>query len=197
MARSHGLYTTALIAGVGLTVGALSFLVQGRLPGDWAQIGNSGAVWLVTALFMGALVRSPFGASLAGFAALAACLIGYFVTGTVSDVPYAWYYIGLWFGVALVGGPVFGLAGRGWRDERRWAHVSALGLLGGVFIAEGIFTLLVNTHLSTGWPLIAVGVLIPLLFGRSWRDRLWGVLALVPAVILGGAAYAVVNGLTA
>ncbi len=185
----------ALVASVGLGTGVVSFLVQGRLPGDWYYLGNSGAVWLVPTFFMGALVGSQRWAAVAGLATLAGCLVGYFVSGTLGGVAYAWVYIGYWAGVALVGGPVFGLAGRWWRDVHRPRRVLALALLGGVFIAEGAYTLLVNPHLSVGWPLITAGVAAPLVVGRSAGDRLWALAALVPAAALGGAAYAALLGL--
>lgn len=183
-----------VVAG-GLVIGALSFLIQGRLPGDWAQIGNSGAVWLTVAFWMGALWRSPERAALAGFVALACCLIGYFATGIASDVPYAPYFVVLWFGVAVFGGSLFGLAGYAWRDRRQWMHVTGLGLLGGVFVAEGLFTVLANQHLTTGWPLITGGLIMPLALGRSGRDRLWGLAASLGAATLGAGAYAVINWL--
>jgi hypothetical protein len=180
-----------MMAVVGLAVGALSFLAQGRLPGDWYYLGNSGAVWLVPAFFMGALVRSQRWAAVAGLGTLAGCLLGYFATGTLWDVPYSWVLIAYWVGVALVGGPVFGLAGRWWRDERQARRALALALLGGVFLAEGVYSLVFNPHLSVGWPLIAAGVLIPIIVGRSLRDRLWGLAALLPVAALGGAAFLV------
>ncbi len=184
-----------IVVGVGLATGALSLLVQGRLPGDWAQIGNSGAVWLAVSFSMGALWRSPRQALGAGLAALAGCLIGYFATGMASGVPYAAYFVALWSVVALVGGPLFGLAGYGWRVPHRVSHVAGLGLLGGLFVSEGLFTLLVNQHFTTGWPLVVVGLIMPLMLGRSWRDRLWASAASLGAAMLGAGAYAVINWL--
>jgi hypothetical protein len=162
-----------VVAAVGLAVGALSFLAQGWLSGDWSYLGNSGVVWLVPAFFMGALARSQRRAAVAGLGTLAGCLAGYFIAGTLWGVPYARLIILYWAGVAIVVGPLLGLAGRWWRDARQWRRAVALALLGGVFVAEGIYTLLVNSHLSVGWPLIGAGMLVPLLLGRSARPVVW------------------------
>lgn len=90
-----------------------------------------------------------------------------------------------------MGGPLFGLAGRWGRDERQPRRGLALALPGGVFLAEGVYSLMFNPHLSVGWPLVGAGLLIPLLVGRSNRDRLWGLAALLAVAALGGAAFAV------
>jgi hypothetical protein len=178
--------------GVGLLVGAVSFLLQGRLPGDWSYLGNSGAVWMAPAFGVGALARRDRWAALAGFTALAACLVGYFAAGMAWGVPYGLAFIVYWSLVAVVGGPLAGVAGRWWRHaDVRWRRALGLALLGGVFVAEGVYTLRYNAHLSVGWPLFVTGVLAPLLLGRSMRDRLWGLAALVPMALAGVAAYEV------
>jgi hypothetical protein len=99
-----------------------------------------------------------------------------------------------WVGIALVGGPLFGAAGRWWRDARRWRRVVAAALLGATFVAEALYVL---QHLgfgdpTAGWIEIAVGVLVPVILGRGGKDRLYGLLALLPLIPFGIAAYVIV-----
>ncbi len=91
--------------------------------------------------------------------------------------------------MALVSGPPFGLAGYWWWDERRSRRAVALALLGGLFVAVGLYHLWYLQDLLAGWSEVAIGILAPLLLGRSNRDRLWGLLTLPGAVLLAVLAY--------
>jgi hypothetical protein len=185
-----------LVIGVGLAVGLLSLAAQATLPYPWSQLGNSGAVWLFPAFLIGRRMPTFKQAALAGFATLLGALAGFFVAGTLLGVPYSWAYIGYWAGVALVGGPLFGAAGLWARDERRYRRVAALALMGGVFLAEAVHDL---THAITppfAAALCVAAVLIPLALSRSWRERLYSLLSLVPTTLLGLAAYQFIDWLT-
>jgi hypothetical protein len=73
-------WISAPLAGVGL--GVLTNLAQGRLPGAWNQIANSGAVWCVPAFVAGALVAGQMMAlrksALAGVCTTIGLVIGYY-----------------------------------------------------------------------------------------------------------------------
>jgi ElaB/YqjD/DUF883 family membrane-anchored ribosome-binding protein len=179
---------------VGLIVGVLSFLAQGRLPGDWSILGNSGAVWLVFAFLTGAMLPGNTWAAVSGVVTLGGALIGYFAAGALMDVAYAPVMVIYWAIIAVIGGPVFGIAGHQWWSGKRLRNRTiAAALLGAVVIAEGQYHIRYNPHLSVGWPMVVVGLIMPLLLGRSAKDRLYTYLALIPTSLLGVAAY---EGLT-
>jgi hypothetical protein len=79
----------------------------------------------------------------------------------------------------------------------------AAALLGAAFVAEDLYFLQLGSLQlgflqlrflggpTAGWIEIAVGVLTPVIWGRSGKDRLYGLLALLPLVLLGIAAYVV------
>jgi Family of unknown function (DUF6518) len=92
---------------------------------------------------------------------------------------------------ALVGGTVFGLAGRAWRDERPWHRAVAIGLLAAVTIAEGVYLIGILTEPLIGVVFIAAGLSVPPLIGRSAADSRRGYLATVPALALGLLGYTV------
>ena len=71
------------------------------------------------------------------------------------------------------------------------------GLLAAVFIAEGLYLILILPDPAVGLGFIAVGALLPLAFGRSRDDRLGGYVAIAPALLLGVLGYVVFQWLYA
>ncbi len=123
----------------------------------------------------------------AGVAALLLALIGYY--GMV-QLRYgygggtsSWIFWGLG---AVVGGPVFGVAGHWWRGPVHRRRAIALGLLAAVAIAEGAYNVLVVDHATVGVAFIVFGLLVPLALGRSRNDRLGAYVAMVPVLLVGG-----------
>jgi len=95
----------------------------------------------------------------------------------------------VWLTVVLIAGPVLGVAGVCWRDGRRSRGIASLALLGGIFVSEGLWYLLViPDHPRIGWRLAAVGALVPLLLGRSKEARRYGRLALVTVALVSHSA---------
>jgi Family of unknown function (DUF6518) len=185
----------ALIAVAGLSIGVLTVYGQ-RLPGAWSTLANSGAVWLVFAFVAGSLMRSDLAAAAAGAGTLTGAVIGYYaaVPIVVEGAAANMRSVAIWTGTALIGGPVFGLAGRWWRRGSIAERVIALALLSGVFVAEGVNDVrYVPTVRTAGWVLLVVGVLVPLVLGRSWRERLLGLAAMVPVALVTFGAYQVIN----
>jgi hypothetical protein len=101
--------------------------------------------------------------------------------------------VAIWLATALVGGPVYGVAGRWWRRRGGWRSWLALGLLGGAFLAEGASRLRAGHDDAAGWAMVAAGLLLPLALGRTGRDRISGLAATVPVVALTALAYAAIN----
>jgi hypothetical protein len=134
-------------------------------------------------------------AAVAGLVTLIGALVGYFVSAAVAHAGVSVSTVAIWVGVALVGGPVFGVAGRWRATGQGWRPAVAVAALGAVYVAEGLWTLWTIPHMAlAGWVGLVVGlVLIPALArGREMLIR--GYALVVPLGALGVAAYALVNG---
>jgi Family of unknown function (DUF6518) len=185
----------ALVAVAGFGIGVLTVYGQ-RLPGGWSTVANSGAVWLVFAFVAGSLMRTNLAAAAAGTGTLVGAVIGYYaaVPIVVEGAAANTRSVAIWTGTALIGGPVFGIAGRWWRRGSSTERVIALGLLSGVFVAEGLTDVRYLPSVRTaGWVLLVVGLSVPFVLGRSWRERLYGLAAMVPVALVTFGAYQVIN----
>jgi len=187
----NSFHNIALIAGVGLAFGALTVLGQAILPGSWNHFANSGAVWLVVAFIVGLRMPSITWAMMGGFISLIMALVGYTAVITMIGLAYPFSTIAFWGAIALVGGPVFGLAGQWWRYTiGSWRHATSAALMGGVFIAEGWYMLTIIQDTLAGWVSIVIGMLLAILLPHSWKDRFRSLAALIPIVLLGMGAFA-------
>ncbi len=181
----------ATIAGIGLATGVLSQFAQDLLPDAWSQVGNSISPWLLVAFLLGSTMPDRRWAVAAGVGALALAVVGFYATTTIRfGIGGGTASLVFWGLGALVGGSVFGLAGFGWRTSPdRRLRALAIGLLGAVFIAEGVYQLRVVPASSVGPAYLLVGAAIPLVVGRSWPDRVGGYVAVLPALALGALGY--------
>jgi hypothetical protein len=91
---------------------------------------------------------------------------------------------------ALAGGSVFGVAGWWWRHGQSRARAAAAGLLAALFVAEGVYFLLVLPDPTVGAGAITAGLMTPALLGRTWRDRGLGYVAMLPGLALGALGFA-------
>lgn len=193
--------TIAVLAGI--AVGTLTLGGQRVLPGAYNQLANSGAVWSVAAFAAARLlpVRARRAAIVGAFV-LVGAVVGYYASTTLvlhDDVNAATMRAPLtWFAVAVIAGPLLGIAGTLARvDDRAWIRAVALALPGAVFVGEAVYQAAVNHDGAVAGPLIAIGVLPTALLARSRSDRLPAAIAFVPVSVVGvgavGAAYAAVN----
>ncbi|WBQ05540.1 DUF6518 family protein [Kribbella sp. CA-293567] len=209
---------------VGLGLGFLTQHLQAYLPGNWNTLANSGVVWVVFAFAVTAVLRLPTGwSALLGFLTLTGALTGYYVSARfIEDATSSVSTMAVWAFAAIVGGPVFGIAGSWWsegaavrstgswlsgggeslRSEARLWHLSrpvvGVALLSGAFLAEGIYFLwqVENKHAS-GRVEVVLAVLAPIMLARSNRDRFTGLLLLVPLGLAGIAFYGLLDLLLA
>ena len=126
----------------------------------------------------------------AGFGALILALVGYYA---MIELRYGYGAstgsLVLWGLGALVGGPVFGIAGWSWRFEDGWRRAGAIGLLAAVAIAEGIYLVGIRPDAAIGIGFIIAGLLVPLAFGRTAGDRWRTYVMVLPALALGAIGY--------
>lgn len=186
-----------LLVVVGLTTGALTLLGQAVLDGDWNRLVNSGAIWVTVAFAVGAVMVSDREAAVAGTSVLLLALVGYQLAAWVAHASLGGSAFVIWSGTALVGGPVFGLAGRRWRTDAGWTRVVAIALVGAVFVAEGANTLWAIPDLArAGWVEVILGLGVPILLGRDRPERVTALALLVPLSLLGMLAFAGIDRLS-
>jgi Family of unknown function (DUF6518) len=180
----------SLIVVVGIATGALTQVGQSVLPDGWSQAANAISPWLFVAFALGAAMPDRRWAVVAGVAALILSLVGYYL---MIELRYG--YGGsrgsllLWGTGALVAGTVFGVAGQWWRRGGPWQVAAAIGVLAAVFVAEGIYQIGIQPDAAIGAGFVVVGLIVPLVLGRSWGERGRGYLALVPALALGALGF--------
>lgn len=185
--RTWACATASAFAG-GLLLGVLTNLVQGWLPGAWNQIANSGAVWSVAAFVAGALLARKVGlpaAAVVGLFAESGLVVGYYAYAEVARDGMGSLFAPLvWLGMAFVAGPLFGVAGFGWRGISPRHRVIGLAALAGVFGTEAIHYAWVLHYAPQAWACLAVLVLVPLLMGRTHRERALTLLTAIPFSLL-------------
>ena len=175
----------AVLAGV--AIGCLTLLGQSVLGPGWHRLTNSGAVWSLVAFAVGTRAASDRQAAVAGLATLILAVASYYAAAVLFvDAGVAPRSLVIWGVTACVAGPVFGLAGRWWRVEtsaRR--RVAALCVLGAVFVAEGLWSLLrIPGDEPAATVEIVVGVLVPAALARTGRERISVLAWLAPISIL-------------
>jgi uncharacterized protein DUF6518 len=102
-------------------VGVVTLWGQSHLPGEWSAIANSGAVWLLPATLVGAVMPTDLRAALAGALTLVVAVAVFyaavpFLVAGASSAPRG---VVIWSVTAVVAGPVFGVAGRWIRGTAR------------------------------------------------------------------------------
>ncbi len=189
--RSSAAALVVLTCVAGLATGIVTQVGQSALPSDWSQAANAISPWLLVAFLVGSRMPGARTAVLAGVATLVLALVGYYLMTQVR------YGIGgstsalvFWGLGAVVGGPMFGLAGNAWRRGELRTRSVALGLMAAAFVAEGGYHALALADPPVGAGFAIAGLLVPAVLGRSREERLGAWLAAVPATALGGLGFA-------
>ncbi|MEU9338694.1 DUF6518 family protein [Streptomyces sp. NPDC048290] len=180
---------------VGLLLGVLTNLAQGWLPGAWNQVANSGAVWCLPAFGVAAALAPRVtvrAAAVAGGVAALGLVAGYYGYAALGrDGVGALAYPLLWAVMAVIGGPLFGVAGHWWRTgESVRRRTLGLGALGGVFGMEAMYFAWELGYAAQAWGCLAVLAGVTLGLARRGEER---VRALLTAVALAPAAYLLVQ----
>jgi hypothetical protein len=182
----------AVVVVAGLVTGIVTQLGQSVLPTGWSQAANSISPWLLVTFLVGSTMPTWRAGLLAGIVTLVLALVGYYAMTQLR------YGIGggssslLFWGLgAVVGGPVFGVAGRLWRDSSLRTRSLALGLLAAAFLADAGFHAVVLSEPRVGLAFGVAGLLVPLALGRSAPERLGAYGAAVPGTAAGALGFAV------
>lgn len=185
--------------GAGLAVGALTSFGQTLLGGSWFQgLANAVSPWLVASFLVGALARRGWVAAVAGLLACAAEVAGYYLVADLRGFAVGASSVAVWVVSGVVGGPVFGWAGRMWRTaEGRWRGLGP-ALLAACWLAEAVVTYAVALGYGGDAAVFAVvaAVLVVLLGRVGGQTR--AVLRWLPAAaVVGAAGFATVHLLLA
>jgi hypothetical protein len=182
---------TSLVAGVGagLVVGALSSFGRPHLDGTLDAFVNSTSTWLVAPFLVGTLAAARREAAVAGFATCASQLVAYYVVDSLQGIGTTRSLVAFWAICAIVGGPVFGMAGHLWRTAAPRLKGLGIAVLAGIFIAEGWYAYLHQQHrYLTAVVWIGFGTALALLSSRGRVEQLRWLGLTLPLGISGEAA---------
>lgn len=131
----------ALALVVGVAWGAATSGLQSVLPAPWGALANSVTPWVLPSFLVGAVARRWPVAVLAGAVACLGEVAGYYSLSSVRGFGVGTGWVVLWSATAVVGGPVFGLAGWVWRcgpsGRWRWPALGAASVAA-AFLAEAL-----------------------------------------------------------
>ena len=174
----------------GIALGALTLGGQRVLPGTYNQLANSGAVWSVAAFAAARFLPvRTHRAAVVGALGLVGAVVGYYASTTLvlhDDVDAATMRAPLaWLAVAVIAGPLLGIAGTLARvDDRAWVRAVALVLPGAVFVGEAVYQAAINHDGAVAGLLVVIGILLTPLLARSGSDRVRAAIAFVPVSVV-------------
>jgi hypothetical protein len=173
----------------GLAVGAATSFGQGHLSSPWLALVNSASPWLVPSFAVGALERRPLPAAAAGLVTCLLEVVGYYVTTSLRGFSGGVSFEVFWTVCALVGGPLFGVAGCLWRSGSEWLRGLGAAVVPAAFLAEGLIGYGLNLHYTSSAALfVLLGLAFAVILGFPGR-RLPGLARwIVPALAVGVAA---------
>src|SRR5262245_13414257 len=167
----HGRHAAAVV--VGLAVGAFGAIGHAHFDGTLDALANSLSTWLLAPFVVGTFAATRRGAAVAGVVTCGFELLGYYVVVYTEEFATTASLVAFWALAALVGGPLFGMAGQLWRSAPSRLRGLGSAALAGVFVAEGLYAYVHQQHrYFTGALWIVVGVGIAALAGRGRADQL-------------------------
>jgi len=178
----------SIAAGVtmGALIGAATALVQPHLGLPWSVLVNSASPWLLGGFAVGAVAARRGPAVAAGLLACLVEVLAYYATATAVAIPVAHQLTAFWLACALVGGPVAGLAGWGWRRGTGRARAYGAAFPPGTFIAEAVGAYGLRLHYHPAVELFGlIGVVLLWVFIK--RAPAPGILAWIAVFVLAGA----------
>lgn len=181
----------------GLLLGVLDFVWIKYVPSPFGGLGNSMAVWAVAAFLLTWSFRwsLPVGAAGAIVCLVVAVPSYYLAAALIQNDNWSNLFNTtsiLWMGLGVVAGAVFGAAGVIARGSGRLQAV-ALGMPAAVLFAEAVINARrigdpsydTTDQLEAVAVLVALGVLITLWVGGSWRRRALGLVFALPLTAIG------------
>jgi hypothetical protein len=172
---SRVIFRIAAVAIVGLGVGVITSILQKYLDSPWDSVVNAASPWLTPMFFLGALWRRPWTAASAGLATGLLELVGYYTTASIRGYAAGHSILLFWGLCAVVGGPVFGIAGWAWWRRFDWRGALGASALPAAYFAEALVAYAIRLHYGSSAILFAVigaSAAIGLSLFRHQRGRL-------------------------
>jgi hypothetical protein len=147
----------------GIAVGVLTSFGQSHLHRPFDALCNSASAWLVAPFVVGSVMATRTRAAAAGLATCALQVAAYYATAHARGFATSNALIAFWIGCALIGGPIFGFAGKYWRTAPPATRGLGGTALPAAFAAEGLWVYLHQLHYDSTavlWLLIAAALLL-------------------------------------
>lgn len=172
---------------VGLVVGGLTSPAQTLLGGTvLSGLANAVSPWLLAPFLLGARGRSRALAAAAGALACVGEVAGYYLVSAARGFGVNPVTVAVWVVCGVVGGVVFGLAGRGWTGAHGGWRGLGPALLVAAWACEAIVTFaVVLRYVEDAVVFGVVAVLLFVLLGVRGRQHAQLAVWLVPALIAG------------
>jgi hypothetical protein len=196
-------FVLACGAGLGLLAWATDHVSSDSALPFAAGLGNLPSHWLATAFVIGVVSRKPpAGAIWAGAGLSLAVIVYYLAINAAGDRPGADLQSAgeIWLAVALIAGPIFGVAGAIWITGPGRLRPWAVALIAGAILGEALYLvdeldLLGPRPLSETVTVLAIGeasvaLALPAIMLSSRQDRLT---AVAGSAVLGLVSYAAIT----
>jgi Family of unknown function (DUF6518) len=163
----------AIVFVVGLGVGAITSLLQGRVQFPWLSLVDAASPWLTPMFVLGMLWRRSSPAAVAGLATGLCELVGYYATASARGYAPGHALVIFWALCAVVGGPAFGWAGWQWWNGHGWVGALGASALPAAFFAEAVVVYAARLGYWSSAALFAlIGVAMVVMLGLAQRRHL-------------------------
>jgi hypothetical protein len=171
---------------LGTFIGAATSYGQEHLGPHWQALANAASPWLVGAFAAGTVMHERSWAERAGLLACVMEVLSYYVITPLRGYPVTHREMAFWGLCAIVGGPLFGLAGWAWRHGSDQVQAIGAAALPATFLAEAIGTYGLRLHYRGAAALFAgIGVLLAVLVA-IWLPKRWYLVVPLITVTLAG-----------
>jgi hypothetical protein len=169
---------------VGVLVGAATSWGQTVLGGSAsAGLANAVSPWLVAPFLVGSTGRTRSSALVLGMITCVSEVAGYYLTAAARGFAINLVTVGIWVVGGLVGGLVFGLAGRSWRSGAGRERGLGAALLIAVWLSEAIVSyVIILGYFDDAVVFTATGVALWLWLGFHGRQHFSILVWLGPAL---------------
>ena len=139
--RVLGGFGASILGGAALGIAAWS---TDQLGFPWTAFipANAIGAWLGVAFILGASARTIPTGALRGLVGLLSAVAAYYLLIGLLGAGFraigASHAATIWGAVALIAGPILGLAGSTWRHGRGWPRAIAVAILAASLVAEGV-----------------------------------------------------------
>ena len=179
----------SVVAAIGLSVGAVTLVMQHHLAPPWSSLVNSASPWVAAVFVIGAISPTLRGAAWAGLVTCMLEVISFYGLAVLEGHSQGDLRPLFWSIFAIAGGPAFAVAGWTWWRGTGWPAALAAAALPAAWVAEGLVFFQLEWHRPGSATLfILIGgaaFLLLAMRGRRYEQAAGGLLLMVPLGIVG------------